>query len=182
MTIFLVIVGLTGSFLVFYPELERLLNPQWYPDRATGAWLSAGEIASQLEAVEPRLHVNQVSLQGFDGATSAWVQGNSNPNTCKPYDLGYNYVILDPSNGKVLDRVEYGAITSGLQNLMGFIYDLHWTLALGSFGMWLLGILALAWTFDCFIGFYLTLPVSRRIKADGLISSNKTWWQRWNSA
>ncbi|MCC7136747.1 MAG: PepSY domain-containing protein, partial [Nitrosomonas sp.] len=31
MAIFLIVVGFTGSLLAFYPELERMLNPQFYP-------------------------------------------------------------------------------------------------------------------------------------------------------
>ena len=29
-SVFLVVVGLTGSLLAFYPELHRLANPHWY--------------------------------------------------------------------------------------------------------------------------------------------------------
>ncbi len=42
---------------------------------------------------------------------------------------------------------------------MPFIWQLHLSLALGEWGAWVLGI-ALVWTLDCLIGFYLTLPVS----------------------
>lgn len=31
MAAFLIIVAVTGSLLAFYPELERLINPQLYP-------------------------------------------------------------------------------------------------------------------------------------------------------
>ncbi|MFZ3013608.1 MAG: PepSY-associated TM helix domain-containing protein, partial [Nitrospira sp.] len=41
----LVIVGLTGSLLAFYPELQRLLNPHWYPDREPATWLPASALA-----------------------------------------------------------------------------------------------------------------------------------------
>ena len=36
-------------------------------------------------------------------------------------------------------------------------------LALGGLGGWLLGVVALAWTIDCFVGFYLTLPMSSQV-------------------
>ena len=41
---------------------------------------------------------------------------------------------------------------------MPFIYSLHFKLALGMTGFWIMGIVALVWTLDCFVGFYLTLP------------------------
>ncbi|MGC2166378.1 MAG: PepSY-associated TM helix domain-containing protein, partial [Gallionella sp.] len=46
-------------------------------------------------------------------------------------------------------------------NLMDVIYMLHVKLALGTFGHWTLGIVAVLWTLDCFVGFYLTLPVRK---------------------
>ena len=68
---FLIVVGLTGSLLAFYPELERLAHPHWYPDRNPATWMGAGLLAEKLERAEPRLRVTQVSLQGFDGSTQA---------------------------------------------------------------------------------------------------------------
>jgi uncharacterized iron-regulated membrane protein len=41
---------------------------------------------------------------------------------------------------------------------MPFVYKLHDELALGMTGIWILGIVALVWTLDCGVGFYLTLP------------------------
>ena len=45
------------------------------------------------------------------------------------------------------------------------------SLALGDAGAWVLAILAIVWTIDCFVGFYLTLPVS--------IAG---FWRRWKPA
>lgn len=182
MTIFLVIVGLTGSLLAFYPELEKLLNPQWYPDSPPSAWLSAGELAYRIETNNPSLKVGEISLVSFSGVSSAWVKGRNDQVSGKPVELGYDYLILNPSSGEVLDRVEYGSVSQGWKNLMDFIYELHWTLAIGSFGMWALGICAVLWTLDCFVGFYLTLPASRRTQSKQNVPSQKSWWQRWKCA
>jgi uncharacterized iron-regulated membrane protein len=54
---------------------------------------------------------------------------------------------------------------------MPFIDSLHYKLALGTTGFWVLGIVALVWTIDCFIGFYLTLPARLG-----------RFWQRWKPA
>ena len=54
---------------------------------------------------------------------------------------------------------------------MPFIYDLHWRLALGDIGQWVLGVIALAWTIDCFAAFYLTLP-----------QTTASFWRRWKPA
>jgi uncharacterized iron-regulated membrane protein len=78
--------------------------------------------------------------------------------------------------GAEISRENWGAISEGVQNLMPFIYTLHYELALGSFGIWILGIVALAWTLDCFVGLYLTFPAMLKS------SSDKNWWSRWKPA
>ena len=85
------------------------------------------------------------------------------PATGKPYDIGFGYLVLDPYTGKELGRLKEGGYSEGvLPNFMPFVYSLHTSLALGTTGSWILSILALVWTVDCFVGLYLTLPTSRR--------------------
>ena len=68
------------------------------------------------------------------------------------------------------------------RGIVSFLYRLHWSLALpeatGALGPYVLGVVALVWTIDCFIGFYLTLPLPRRARAP----SAKSWWARWSPA
>lgn len=57
---------------------------------------------------------------------------------------------------------------------MPFIYELHRSLALAAPGAMALGVVSFIWTLDCFVGFYLTLPVAiagfwRRWKPSWLI-------------
>ena len=54
---------------------------------------------------------------------------------------------------------------------MPFIYRLHDMLAMGPAGAWILGVVALVWTLDCFVGFYLTLP-----------AADAKFWRRWKPA
>ena len=77
-------------------------------------------------------------------------------------------LFLDPWSGEELGRRRPGDLSQGLINLMPFLLELHYTLALGGTGFQILGIVALVWTIDCFIGFYLTLPVS-----------TGAFWRRW---
>lgn len=177
---FLVIVGLTGSLLAFYPELQRALNPHWYPNREPATWLPAGTLAEMVEARDPHVQVTRLELQAFDETTSAWVGPRIDLKTHEPYDLDVYRLILDPSTGQELDRCRlWGSIPL---NLMDFIYSLHYSLALGMTGMWILGICALVWTLDCFVGFYLTLPA----RSGGTTTATKTlgrrWWCRWKPA
>ena len=88
--------------------------------------------------------------------------------TGKPYKIGYNQVFIDPASGEELGRREWGAvwpITS--ESLVSFLYVLHYSLhipemwGIDRWGLWLMGSVAMLWTIDCFVGFYLTLPMRR---------------------
>lgn len=171
---FLLIIGLTGSLLAFYPELQRLANPHWYPDRAPAQWLSPGELAARVEAAEPRVRVTMLQRPGFEGATRAWFVPRTDPASGKPFDVADEFVILDPASGQVLDRGRWGGIGSGLRFIVDFVYELHYSLALGMTGVWILGILALLWTIDCFVGAYLTLPPRP--------NARRGFWARWAPA
>jgi uncharacterized iron-regulated membrane protein len=179
---FLVIVGLTGSLLAFYPELQRALNPHWYLDRDPSTWLPASVLAEQVEARHPEVLVIRLELQAFDETTSAWVAPRMNPTTQQPYDLDYYRFILDPTTGEELGRGFGNPLTHGWGSLMDFIYSLHYALALDMTGIWILGICAFIWTLDCFIGFYLTLPAGHGATNANRAVPARGWWHRWKSA
>jgi uncharacterized iron-regulated membrane protein len=58
---------------------------------------------------------------------------------------------------------------------MPFIYRLHYSLALGNGGCWPLA-WRRWWVVDCFVGFYLTLPVATKVPA------RQGWFARWAPA
>lgn len=181
MASFLIIVGITGSLLAFYPELEQLINPQFYPKQTLAHKL---DVATLAELTEQRIashgQVDVIALEDNQGATLAGVSARLDE-TGQPGELGFDQIILDPYTGEELVRRQFGAISEGMTNFMSFIYQLHYALALGSFGMWVLGICALIWTLDCFVGFYLTLPQRRR-QSTSTASVHSSWWQRWQPA
>ncbi|MDO8844056.1 PepSY domain-containing protein [Methylicorpusculum sp.] len=202
---FLIIVGLTGSLLAFFTELERIINPHWYPVHTQEKALDAATLAEWVGMREPRLQVKEINLESFyGGATGAWVTPRTDPATGEPYELGYNHIILDPVTGAEIERRTWGVISESWGNLMSFVYNLHYSLALDMTGIWILGICALIWTLDCFVGFYLTLPARRKprsldaarqnpgITVDSPLpdsaravsgrQSNRSFWQRWQPA
>ena len=92
-------------------------------------------------------------------------------------------MFLDSYSGEELGKRTWGAISQGRINLVSFIYELHYSLALSMTGVWILGIVALAWTIDCFVSLYLTLP-ARRKKAFAPLgrATGKSWWASWAPA
>lgn len=176
----LIVVGLTGSLLAFYPELNKLINPQAYQIQS-GKPLSLSELAELGLKRIPAARVDTI-FYGEEGE-AAWVGMSARPG--QP-ELEFGYLRLDPVSGEEIMRQTWGAILEGWHNLMPFIYKLHYNLALGSFGMWILGICALIWTIDCFVGFYLSLP--QRKKSAPSVSLNSStakmlnWCRRWQPA
>ena len=170
-TVFLVIVGLTGSLLAFNFELERIFAPRLFATQQNNmAILDLAKLVSCAEIIIPTARVEGVSFTQPDQVSVSFVP-RINPHTKLPYVLGFNEFFIDPWTGKELGRRTNGNLNEGLINMMPFIYDLHWRLLLGDFGQWTLGIVAVIWTIDCFNGFYLTLP-----------NSLSHFWRRWKTA
>ncbi len=167
MAAFLIFEGLSGSMLAFYDNLERVITPQFYATPQPGMPpLDLAQLAESAAALIPQGQVSSVFL-GTDRAI-VFYDERENPATGQPYPLGFTQLFLDPWTGKELGRRNVGEISEGIVNLMPFIYQLHRNLALHKKGALLLGIVALCWTIDCFVGFYLTLPVSIG-----------NFWRRW---
>lgn len=177
---FLIMVGATGSLLAFYPELERLINPQFYPEQIQDNKLDVATLAVLAERRVPHGRVDWVVLEGSQHATVISMSARPDA-TGQSSELGFNQLIFDPYTGEELGFRQFGAISEGMINFMPFVYKLHYELALGKFGLWVLGICALIWTIDCFVGFYLTLPQRRRQSLRSSPGQN-TWWQRWQPA
>ncbi len=102
---------------------------------------------------------------------SIYFEPRQAPQTGSPADLSFTEFFVDPWTGQELGRRRRADLSQGVINLPSFIYELHWTLAIGEIGQWTLGILALIWTVDCFVAFYLTLPLT-----------TKQFWSRWKPA
>jgi uncharacterized iron-regulated membrane protein len=177
MTAFLIVVALTGSLLAFRSQLERLINPELFVTPQAGAVpLDLASLAERAEAIVPQARVGYFEAEPDQVMIS--MVPRQNPATGRPFELGFDHLFLDPYTGKELGRRHDGDLSQGRVNVMPFVYDLHSSLKLGSFGGWLLGIVALVWTFDCFVGFYLTLPRGQ----GGLWRRwRHAWWVKWRA-
>jgi uncharacterized iron-regulated membrane protein len=136
-------------------------------------------LAEQVEERDPRVRVTHVPLAARPGESlSIDVEPSVDPITGRLYEPGYNQVFIDPSTGREIGRREWGqAWPLTRETLVSFLYKLHYSLHLpemwgiDDWGEWLLGGVAIVWTVDCFIGFYLTMPAGR-----------VRWWARWAPA
>lgn len=183
---FLLLAGITGALLVWYPELDAAVNPRWMriAPPTTGhasQRLSPLELRERVQQAYPKAWVHWVPLREGQPheAVSFWIEGAADA-TGQHVDLDVNEVFINPYTGAILGARMWGDITRGWGNLMPFIHRLHHSLALGTMGTQAFGIVALLWTLDCFIGAWLTLPTRPRHRREttGVLG----WVSRWAPA
>lgn len=184
---FLVLAGLTGALLVWHEELDAAINPHWMRveppvDRHAPPTLSRLELRERVQRAYPDAWVHWVPLrQGApDQALSFWIEGAPDASG-RHVDLGVDEVFVNPHTGDVLGARRWGDIGQGVGNLMPFIYRLHHSLALGTVGTWVFGVVALLWTLDCFVGAWLTFPARSRTDqgAAGVSARLSRWAPAW---
>lgn len=180
---FLLIAGLTGSLLVWYHELDVVLNPslmQVQRPSVDAIRLDPLILRERVQGAFPEAWVHWVTLREghAEEAVSFWVEGAANADG-EHADLGFDEVFVNPYTGTITGARHWGDLSQGVTNLMPFIYRLHYSLALGTVGTWIFGIIAVLWTIDCFVGAWLTLPTRNHASPR---SSPRRWFRRWAPA
>lgn len=167
--IFLFIAGATGAVISWDHELDAWLNPQLF-EAKSGAdisgtpVLSGLELANRIEASDPRVRVRYVLTQEEPGhASQLVVEGRIDPATGKPFELGFNQIAIDPASGEVQGKRMWGEVSLSRENLLPFLYKLHYTMHILpgwgiEFGVWFMGLIGVVWVFDCFIALWLSFP------------------------
>lgn len=168
--VFLFISGATGAIISWDHELDAALNPTLFHANSADSGSVAGtpkpglELANIVEAQEPKLRVTYVMNESEPGHTSSMmVEPRLDPATGKPYELGYNQVAVDPVTAEIQGKRMWGAISLSRENLLPFLYKLHYTMHLPEvggieLGIWLMGIIGIVWALDCFIALWLSFP------------------------
>ena len=174
LALFLAVAGVTGILLSWEDELEALTAPHLLraaPPVPGATMRDVPGMVAAAQARHPGMAVSYLPLTVEPGKTLrvrvVWADAVKAPD--------WDEMFIDPYTGVELGHRRWGDITQGIGNLMPMVYRLHYSLLLGETGELVMGIAALVWTLDCFIGFYLTLPVRQR-------AATKSWTQRWRPA
>lgn len=186
---FLFISGLTGAIISWDHALDDVLNPHLM-NASSGRPIPPLELVAKLEASDPRARVTGVPLAVEPGKSLALgVDSRVDPKTGKLFELGYNQVFFDPVTGVELGRRDWGALWPiTRETFVSFLYVLHYSLhipemwGIDHWGVWLLGGIAMLWTVDCFVGFYLTLPARRAQNGPKDEPAKRSSWARWKPA
>ena len=181
--LFLFIAGATGAVISWDHELDEWLNPHLFDARSCSASapLAPLELARRVEASEPRLRIGYMPLFIEPGHTlTVSVDARVDAATRLPFDLGFNQVALDPATGAVQGRREWGAISLSRENLLPFLYKLHYSLHIPDvrdvrLGMWVMGIVSVVWILDCFIALWISFPNIRNWRKSFAFRTCQGW-------
>jgi uncharacterized iron-regulated membrane protein len=153
MGMILVLIGLTGSFIVFYREFDVALNPVLYTPAGSEQRVTVAEVMQAAAAADP---APIRSIIAPDRTWPVWVVMHTH-STVKGRYPSYWTTMVDPSNGSVLGRRDY-------TNALAFtIYRLHYNLLLYEWwGAELVGVIGFVLLGMTLSGLYLWWPRSGR--------------------
>jgi len=168
---FLFIAGATGALIAWDHELDGLLNPRFYHAEQPSSPIDAQRalaLADQVEQQYPRLQVTYLPLATEpDHTLLLGVGAKLDPATGRAYELDFNQLAVNPVTGETQAQREWGSVSLTRENILPFLYKLHYSLHLPdigmfSLGLWFMGIIAVGWVLDSVIALCISFP-SRRV-------------------
>lgn len=187
LVLFLTVAGFTGIFLAWLDELEVASAPELHlaaPPWRGAMLLEPLEIRRQVLARHPGAWIDFLPLNVEPGRSFKVHVHWRDPKTGEEMANApeWDDLFINPYTGRELGQRQWGNIGQGIKNLMPFLYRLHYSFAIDGWGQLAFGIAALVWTLDCFVGFYLTLPV-RHQQGRGVAPADLNGlgerWRRW---
>ena len=174
--------GITGALLAFHDELDDMFNHKFaYIDKQNMPQLSIATLHDKVISTYPEYNFSSMptSLEADKSVVFSVdrVRDQSAKNQPK---APFQEVYINPYNGDILgtrDKDEWA-----WRNTMWKVFWLHRDLLLGDIGKSLLGVIALVWTINCFIGFYLTFPRAvnnKKIQQKAAPKKRASFIKRW---
>lgn len=167
--VFLAISGLTGALIAWDHELDADLNPELY--HAVGQSPSGSprpplELAAEFERAHPELLIGYLPLAYAEpqDALTVFLHGRAGTEAgAKPSPPAFNQASIHPVTGRVQATRTWGEFQWDTKTLMPFLYKLHYSLHLPAVGnvetgIWLLGIVAIAWFIDTCVALWVAFP------------------------
>lgn len=145
------LLGLTGSLLVFYPEIDLLLNPGLAASPSLQSPIPWTQVESHLRAAHPQRH-GPWRLEAPLAADRPLMARYYTPAEKPAESFAPLIVTLDPTSLAITSQRFWGdfAVT--------WLYDLHYSLFLGQTGKTLLGIAGIGMLLSLLSGLYLWWP------------------------
>ena len=158
MAAFLIITGVTGMLLAFHSELDDMFNHELtHIEAQQTPPLSIAALHDKVIATYPKQTFSSMPTSiAPDRAAVFSVDRMRGPQAKSQPKAPFQEVYIDPFSGEIIgtrDKDEWA-----WRNTMYKVFWLHRDLLMGDIGKLILGMVALIWTINCFIGFYLTFP------------------------
>ena len=154
---FLIVAGLTGSLLAFHDELDNWFNQDLaYIEPIDKAQLPIADLHDQVIDAYPQYKFSSMPTSIAPARSAVFTVDRERGKHSDQPKSTFQEVYVNPYDGDILgtrDKEQWA-----WRNTMWKVFWLHRDLLLGDIGKLILGIIALIWTINCFIGFYLTLP------------------------
>ncbi len=154
--LWLLLLAVTGSVLVFRGELDRVLNPDLLAPAPAASSQPLEEIRRIVETRYPGTYaaylVPTASGSGVLDVSIAPRVGS---------DAVSRSVFVEMATGRIRGDRGEAEMSLDRRQLMPFIYSLHDSLHLGEWGIWFLGLVAFLWTADHIVGAYLAVTATR---------------------
>jgi uncharacterized iron-regulated membrane protein len=164
--LYAIVIGLTGSALVFKTELDRAAHPAIYAVPTQQRAVSFESAVRQIEAARPQW--TAFALRNFEGPGAADLLMRPTTGALTP---NYRVVSFNPYTGQVLlDRLRY-------EGVLGFLDNLHVYLLSGETGLLVSGWMALGLLILCITGLVLWWPGVQRWAAALLLHRRSNWWR-----
>jgi len=160
---FLFVAGLTGAVISWDHELDAWLNPTLFEARAPGAPRDPLALAHDLERADRSLQVTWTPLSVEPGGTVLFGVEPRPDAAGRSQALAFNQVAVDPATGERLGQRFWGQPSLSRENLLPFLYKLHYSLTVPfvsgvDVGVWLMGLVGIAWTIDCLVALAISFP------------------------
>jgi uncharacterized iron-regulated membrane protein len=156
----LVVVGLSGSFLAFYQEIDRQLNPDWLIAKPAGQALPIQKVIDSAREEMPNRFLHSV----FPAAHESDVHHVWFTPSAEDQSAMWE-VLVDPYSGVALGtRAAVPTMEFTRRNLANTIYTLHFQLFMGEFGANVVGFSGVFLLTSSLSGLVLWWPRNRRFK------------------
>ncbi len=149
------LLGITGSMLVFYPEIDRALNPMLRPPATVMQAVSVQAVSDKLRELYPERDGGwriELPLNPNTPLTARYARSSEREGRAfSPLMVTLDPVTLQPTSSRIWG--DY---------LVTWMYDLHYTLLFDTNGKITVGVLGLLMLFSLLSGLWLWWPSASR--------------------
>lgn len=175
---FLILAGISGALLAFHKELDDAFNHRLaYVSVERSTPLAIADLHDKVTQAFPEYGFSSLPVATAPDKSVVFLVDKFRGKGKIDPEPKIQEVFVNPYSGDILGTRDKDAWQ--WQNAMSKVFWFHRELLLGDLGELVLGVVALLWTINCFIGVYLTWPRAAKNGAKKRASAVKRWLPTW---